>query len=171
MNTKQTHRGGLHKGREAHIKSRPTQFGARESTASSRQYASRLAVSRPSSQSGAWSVSERDDKQSSGSATPTIDRFNLSLTELESGGIGRKEETIDNPASESHAQAERSEIERPLTCEEAADLVRAHPRTVKRMARRGDLPGHFRFGRWLFYASELDGWMRGELHSTHRPCR
>lgn len=37
-------------------------------------------------------------------------------------------------------------VERPLTCEEAAALIRAHPKTVKRMARGGNLPGHFRFG-------------------------
>lgn len=65
----------------------------------------------------------------------------------------------------------RSDVERPLTCDEAGELVRAHPKTVKRMARSGRLPGHFRFGRWFFYASELDRWMRAELHSSHRPCR
>lgn len=37
---------------------------------------------------------------------------------------------------------------------------------VKRMARAGKAPGHFRFGRRYFYASELDCWMRMELHSV-----
>lgn len=64
-----------------------------------------------------------------------------------------------------------SDVERPLTCEEAAALVRVHPKTVKRMARSGELPGHFRFGRWFFYASELDCWMRTELHSSRHSCR
>jgi excisionase family DNA binding protein len=63
----------------------------------------------------------------------------------------------------------RSAVERPLTCEEAAAFVRVHPRTVKRMARAGKVPGHFRFGRWYFYASELDCWMRMELHSARHP--
>ncbi len=62
------------------------------------------------------------------------------------------------------------EMERPMTPTEAANLLRVHPRTIKRMAGRGDLPGHFRFGRWYFYASELDCWMRREIHSDHRPC-
>src|SRR5229473_5957192 len=62
-----------------------------------------------------------------------------------------------------------SVVERPLTCEEAAAFVRVHPRTVKRMARAGKVPGHFRFGRWYFYASELDCWMRMELHSARHP--
>src|SRR5260370_11876469 len=44
----------------------------------------------------------------------------------------------------------RSVVERPLTCEEAAAFVRGHPRTVKRMARAGKVPGHFSFGRWYF---------------------
>jgi len=74
-------------------------------------------------------------------------------------------------ADEDGRQSTRSSVERPLTCDEAGELVRAHPRTVKRMARSGRLPGHFRFGRWFFYASELDRWMRAELHSSHRPCR
>jgi excisionase family DNA binding protein len=60
-------------------------------------------------------------------------------------------------------------VERPLTCEEAGELLRVHPRTIKRMAGRGELPGHFRFGRWFFYPSELDSWMRMELDSGRHP--
>ena len=66
---------------------------------------------------------------------------------------------------------EVGEMERPMTPPEAANLLRVHPKTIKRMAGRGEVPGHFRFGRWYFYASELDCWMRGEIHSSHRPCR
>jgi excisionase family DNA binding protein len=66
---------------------------------------------------------------------------------------------------------EVGEMERPVTPREAANLLRVHPKTIKRMAGRGKVPGHFRFGRWYFYASELDCWMRGEIHSSHRPCR
>ncbi len=73
--------------------------------------------------------------------------------------------------SELIGEGKRSSVERPLTCDEAAALVRVHPKTVKRMARSGELPGHFRFGRWFFYASELDCWMRTELHSSRHSCR
>jgi len=62
-------------------------------------------------------------------------------------------------------------VERPMSCEEAAQFLRVHPKTVKRMARSGELPGHFRFGRWAFYATELDAWMRTELHSSCHSCR
>ena len=63
------------------------------------------------------------------------------------------------------------ELERPLTCEEAAGFLRIHPKTIKRMAGRGEVPGHFRFGRWFFYSSELDSWMRMEVHSSSHSCR
>jgi excisionase family DNA binding protein len=74
-------------------------------------------------------------------------------------------------ALELSRNSERPNVERPLTCDEAAAFVRVHPKTVKRMARNGELPGHFRFGRWFFYASELDSWMRTELHSSGHSCR
>jgi excisionase family DNA binding protein len=66
---------------------------------------------------------------------------------------------------------ESNGIESPITCEEASRILRVHPRTIKRMARRGEVPGHFRFGRWFFYPSELDAWMRTELHSSRHSCR
>ena len=96
----------------------------------------------------------------------------------------RSESSIDNARQEAtrgtgtataalelSRDTERPNVERPLTCDEAAAFVRVHPKTVKRMARNGELPGHFRFGRWFFYASELDSWMRTELHSSSHPCR
>jgi excisionase family DNA binding protein len=60
-------------------------------------------------------------------------------------------------------------IERPINCKEASQVLGVHPRTIKRMARDGKVPGHFRFGRWYFYASELDRWMRMELNSARHP--
>ena len=68
-------------------------------------------------------------------------------------------------------QCEPIGVERPLNCEEAGELLRVHPRTIKRMAGRGELPGHFRFGRWFFYPSELDSWMRMELESSRHSRR
>lgn len=68
-------------------------------------------------------------------------------------------------------EIERIEIERPITCEQASKLLRVHPKTIKRMASRGELPGHFRFGRWYFYPSELDSWMRREVDSSRHSCR
>jgi excisionase family DNA binding protein len=67
-------------------------------------------------------------------------------------------------------KSDSGEMERPMSPTEAGNLLRVHPRTIKRMAGRGELPGHFRFGRWYFYASELDCWMRRENNSNHCPC-
>ena len=70
-----------------------------------------------------------------------------------------------------NVEAKIETVERPLTCEEAAGLLRIHPKTIKRMAGRGELPGHFRFGRWYFYPTELDSWMRREVDSSRHSCR
>jgi len=151
--------------------SRPTQFGVRENTASSRQHAPRLVMTASVLHSEPSSSTERPDAITHESIPPIKETFELSLRESEpgKGAIGGKENgTI---SSGRFGDGQRPSVERPLTCEEAAAFVRVHPKTVKRMARRGDLPGYFRFGRWFFYTSELDRWMRGELHSSHRPCR
>jgi|SRR5277367_3817489 excisionase family DNA binding protein len=152
------------------MKSRLSQFGVRENTASPRQHASRLAVSAPS-ESERLAVKMLDDKQTSAHVFPTAETFKLSLTEPECGATGGERKDTSGLATALNGNNERSRIERPLTCEEAAELVRVHPKTVKRMARSGELPGHFRFGRWFFYASELDCWMRTELHSSRHSCR
>jgi excisionase family DNA binding protein len=83
--------------------------------------------------------------------------------------------TVNSVPTQPQEQAEIEEqhaptgIERPITCKEASQVLGVHPRTIKRMAREGKVPGHFRFGRWFFYASELDCWMRTELNSLRHP--
>ncbi len=120
-------------------------------------------------QSDPLSATERPDKNTHELVPPIKETFELSLTEADKGATGGGESaTITSGAL---GDGKRSVVECPLTCEEAAAFVRAHPKTVKRMARNGELPGHFRFGRWFFYASELDCWMRTELHSSRHSCR
>ena len=80
-------------------------------------------------------------------------------------------EVLSSAIAKPEEKPEPTGIERPITCEEAFKVLRVHPQTIKRMARRGEVPGHFRFGRWFFYPSELDSWMRVELHSTRHSCR
>ena len=149
------------------MKSRPTQFGVRENTASSRQHASRLAMNTSVLQSDPLSATERPDESMHEPVPPIKEMFELSLTEPGKGATGGGEGWTIKSAR--LADGKRPTVERPLTCEEAAAFVRVHPRTVKRMARAGKVPGHFRFGRWYFYASELDCWMRMELHSARHP--
>lgn len=145
-----------------------TQIGMRENTASSRQHDSRFAAQSLS----ATTASPFTAKEESFVVSPSIPKTSPAISSNSAAHTaatgGEESETA---TSESIGRGKRSAFERPLTCNEAAALVRAHPKTVKRMARSGELPGYFRFGRWFFYASELDRWMRGELNSTHRPCR
>jgi excisionase family DNA binding protein len=149
------------------MKTRPTQFGVRENTASSRQHVPRRAMNASVLQADPLFGSEQQAKGTQELPSPMKETFELSLTELDKGATGGGDGGAIT--SGSHGGGKRSGVERPLTCEEAAAFVRVHPRTVKRMARAGKVPGHFRFGRWYFYATELDCWMRMELHSARHP--
>ncbi len=153
------------------MKLSPAQFGVRENTASPRQHAPRVVMNASVLDSDLLSSTERPGASTHKSVPPIKETFELSLTGPESGKGATGGEENGTIASARFENGQRPSVECPLTCEEAAAFVRVHPKTVKRMARRGDLPGYFRFGRWFFYASELDRWMRGELHSSHRPCR
>lgn len=147
-----------------HIRS---QFGARESTASSRQHASRLPVEGSVLQSKLSPASERTIKGTPKPPSRIKETPGFLFREQSKGATG-DETYVGTRTADSQGQ---SGVERPLTCEEAAVLVRVHLKTIKRMARDQRLPGHFRFGRWFFYASELDGWMRTELNSSGHSCR
>jgi excisionase family DNA binding protein len=149
------------------MKTRPTQFGVRENTASSRQHAPRRAVNPLILASDPLFGTERQHKSAQELATPIKETFELSLTETDKGATRGGDSGVITSAL--LGDGKLAVVERPLTCEEAAAFVRVHPRTVKRMARGGKVPGHFRFGRWYFYASELDCWMRMELHSARHP--
>ena len=76
---------------------------------------------------------------------------------------------VGNHGPEITTQPNVVATEKPITCQQAADFLAVHPRTIKRMAGAGELPGHFRFGRWYFYVSELDSWMRTDLNSVSHP--
>jgi excisionase family DNA binding protein len=58
-------------------------------------------------------------------------------------------------------QMKRAEIFEPLLdSQQAAELMHVHPETVKRRARRGEIPG-LKFGKlWRFRASGLEEYIR-----------
>jgi excisionase family DNA binding protein len=76
-------------------------------------------------------------------------------------------------------QNTRAEERHPLTthtCEplidagRAAALLDVHPKTVKRLAAQGLIPG-MKIGKlWRFRASALDDWMRAQIDSARHPC-
>ncbi len=152
------------------MKDAPTQLDMRENTASSRRHASRPAISGSLQPFDSSHSTETTDERAQELKLSTKETFELSLTGLDKGTTGGRE-TATTASQQLLGDSRRLSVERPLTCEEAAAFVRVHPKTVKRMARSGELPGHFRFGRWFFYASELDCWMRTELHSSRHSCR
>ena len=57
------------------------------------------------------------------------------------------------------------EFEPLLDVDEAASLLRYHPRTIQLMAKARRIPAH-RMGKyWRFRRSELDAWLRTTLQS------
>jgi excisionase family DNA binding protein len=49
-------------------------------------------------------------------------------------------------------------------------LLKIHPKTLERMALRGQVPAH-KIGRfWRFRASELDDWLHSRVDSARQPC-
>jgi excisionase family DNA binding protein len=62
-------------------------------------------------------------------------------------------------------------FEPTLTSEQAAGLLQIHPKTLQKMARKGQVPGHRIGDLWRFRASELDEWLRNPLSSKRHSCR
>ena len=148
------------------MKHRTSQLGVRKSPDSPRVHGLRLKVDSFSVQSQG-AVENLGGNETSSRVAPVIERrSNPSLIHVRDE---RTTESVDDlRRSAVDAEPERG-IERPITCREASEVLGVHPRTIKRMARDGKVPGHFRFGRWFFYASELDCWMRTELNSLRHP--
>jgi excisionase family DNA binding protein len=55
------------------------------------------------------------------------------------------------------------------SADRAAELLKLHPKTVKRLAQAGELPG-MKIGRvWRFRESSLDAWMSARLQCCSHP--
>ncbi len=64
-----------------------------------------------------------------------------------------------------------SRFEPLLDSDEAAALLKIHPKTLQRMARRGEIPA-IQIGKlWRFRASELDAWMGNAVGPSSRNQR
>jgi len=69
-----------------------------------------------------------------------------------------------------NAKEAHSKCEPLIDVIEAAELLEVHPKTVKRLAARGIIPG-MRIGKlWRFRASVLDEWLSSQLHLSRHPC-
>jgi len=57
------------------------------------------------------------------------------------------------------------------TSDEAAQYLRIHPRTLTRMAQRGEIPS-IQIGRlWRFRRIDLDEWLTSKINLVSYPCR
>jgi excisionase family DNA binding protein len=58
-----------------------------------------------------------------------------------------------------------------LDVEQAAELLRLHPKTIQKLCREGEIPA-VRHGKyWRFRASALDAWVRNALEFDHQSRR
>jgi excisionase family DNA binding protein len=65
-----------------------------------------------------------------------------------------------------------SSIPEPVwDCVQAGRFLRLHPKTVKRMARNGQIPGRQLGRRWYFRPSELDELLRAGVTSSPKANR
>ena len=53
-----------------------------------------------------------------------------------------------------------------LTTVEVADLLRIHPTTVYKMAKRGELPAFKIAGDWRFDRVQIERWVRSHIRGT-----
>lgn len=144
------------------MKHRSTQLAARKNPDSPRVHGLRLKVD-------SFSVQSQGAVENLGVAPVVERRSNSSLIHLRDARTTGSADDMRSSVVNAEKGNEPPGIERPITCKEASQVLGVHPRTIKRMARDGKVPGHFRFGRWYFYASELDCWMRMELNSARHP--
>ena len=69
-----------------------------------------------------------------------------------------------------HSKPVNTECEALINAEQAAELLRIHPKTVKRLAAEGRIPG-MRIGKlWRFRESSLDEWMDSQIQFSRHPC-
>jgi len=158
------------------MKSRPTQFGVRENTASSRQHASRLVVDSLPSLSETLPRGWQDQEPRPALAFRTSDSGTSVTTKPLHAATGEEEgdcgETFSSSATVSTANESRRIFEPLIGCEHAARLLgNIHVKTLQRYARGGTLPGYRVAGHWYFRATELDVWLRSRINSSCHPCR
>jgi excisionase family DNA binding protein len=135
------------------MKPRPTQFGVRENTASSRQHASRLAVN-PLGEEQPIGFGNAQVEAQPPSDPRIVESFQLPLSDGASGAT----------------RVERREPNRLLTVEEVASLLHVPVSWVYgRMRKRSleSLPA-YRLGKyWRFREDEIHVWVRRQSRGHH----
>jgi excisionase family DNA binding protein len=79
-------------------------------------------------------------------------------------------QTIFNtdPYSQEH---DPNDFEALLDSAQAASFLKIHPKTLQRLARKGEVPA-IQIGKlWRFRKSALDSWLQSEVLWSHQPHR
>jgi excisionase family DNA binding protein len=164
------------------MKSRPTQFGVRENTASSGQHAPRHAVRLPLQESLPVFEGPTDLVETRASAPGDLEQFDLTLNDTTKEATRGRREVVTLPRALVDAKSARcnkdtspaanhgasrqaphiqfeTEFEPLLDVAEAAMLLRMHPRTLRAKARKRIIPAIQVGRRWRFRASTLNSWL------------
>ena len=157
------------------MKSRPTQFGARENTASPRQHAPRFAEN---ARSNAICIEEEDSGVAEDSlladalAEDSKSRLHAASQHAATEGEGRAcAEPSAQASTLKRSQESKPAFEVLIGSPEAAKLLgNIHVKTLQRYARTGSLPGYQIGGHWFFRVSELDAWLRCRINSNRQPA-
>jgi excisionase family DNA binding protein len=143
------------------MESRPTQFGVRENTASSRRHEPRFVMSDTQPES-----SERP-------TTPQVFRPSTEQAPARTASGATVEEKLGNVQT-GFVRPQVQVAEHYVGAAEAAKFLSITRRTLLQMARDGVVPAH-PLGNgprrlWRFLLAELDWWMRDHIQSNCRPC-
>jgi excisionase family DNA binding protein len=157
------------------MKSCPTQFGARENTASTRQHAPRFAEN---AHSNAICIEEENSEVAEDSlladALPQGSKRRLHATPRHAATEGEGRVCAERSAQASTlkpSQGSKPAFEALIGSTEAAKLLgNIHVKTLQRYARTGSLPGYQIGGHWYFRVSELDAWLRSRINSNCQPA-
>jgi excisionase family DNA binding protein len=157
------------------MKSRPTQFGVRENTASPRQHAPRFAEN---VRSNATCNEEENSEVTETSlladalAEGSKSRLHAASQHAATGGNGRARAERSGQASTlKPARESKPAFETLIGSPEAAKLLgNIHVKTLQRYARTGSLPGYQIGGHWYFRVSELDAWLQCRINSNRQPA-
>src|SRR5215469_5488652 len=153
---------------------RRLQFGMRENPASDRRHGSRPAEPREWSSSSA----NEEDKvhvsavtQSERVSVPSKKAAQHAATVGEKSALAIEERERESHPSKLLFRQAFDPIEPVWNCIEAARFLRLHPKTVKRLARLGQIPGCRLGRRWFFRPSDLDAILRSGVSSSEKATR
>lgn len=114
-------------------------------------------------------------KTHSGNSCPSVDLSaqepEMDLTDGPPKSTESETSTRESTLMPASTKSEQT-FEPLLDIEQSASMLGGiHPKTLQRMARKGEIPGYQIAHRWYFRASDLDAWLKSRLNSTCQSIR